>query len=901
MQSNRDYLAFFHKLHCILRDGEIGLTGLNALNEINNMILIVFMEQFIDKYNLNENIKFSYIYNKYVIAYLHEKHQSEKNEKIDKIITKYNNILMTLYQNKETNMYIFSDTNKLSAFHSISTQSLNIDNNTYFGAGKQLIELFIACYDFFYGTDNKKETKITKEQVKLVLDNIQYDILGDTYEKFKEDEVGNQGKNSGQYFTPRIAIKYIIEHLIKPNYTELCYDSSCETGGFIHYLNKYIHINYTKEQHDKFKLNIYGNDKTTELIKPLYINLFLHDIPVKNILNKNSLSVENCWNNFEKFDCIVGNPPFGMSIKSNPNDYINKNKINYFPKFMISAKDKTITDSMGQFMIHTINSIKVGGRFSLVIDRGILNNGTENKSWQKSLRQWLLTLCDIQTIILLPKGIFTHTMFDTAIIYGIKKLGYIETYKILPNPSTTNIKIYEAEINSNELIVENLKIELSIEDIVNKDWSLNYDNYILKVENLYNCIEYKKLGEICEFKNIKSEKEEICTDNGKYPYYSSSIIKYNLTDIYNDDDNVLIINKVNGTGKNKVFHNIGKYSISSAVMVFKPIKLLNIKYLHLYLIIKNLDISNLFTGGDKKSLKLSSFKELKVPIIQQEHQERIVKILDEYIDNNYKVLDRLVEEFKDIDLFKFLLYEDYDTIKMAIKIAYDLLSYDKRDKEAFNIRRKWCFKMFKSEEKKLGDLCEFEFGTRITKTNDSIEHIENYNGPKYPVYGGGGITFETNKYNRESNTLIISRFGVSPKCVRIVNNKYFLNDSGMTINNYKINKKYLDYYLLINQNKIYEYACGQAQKNMQTNKLFRDFKVLVPSLEDQEKIFSMIDEINNEENDFHKNIQSIKENIKRMYVCVEYIVDKTNYNNDNNYDNDDEDNNDDNDNNELED
>ena len=63
----------------------------------------------------------------------------------------------------------------------------------------------------------------------------------------------------------------------------------------------------------------------------------------------------------------------------------------------------------------------------------------------------------------------------------------------------------------------------------------------------------------------------------------------------------------------------------------------------------------------------------------------------------------------------------------------------------------------------------------------------------------------------------------------------------------------------------------------------------------------MIDEINNEENDFHKNIQSIKENIKRMYECVEYIVDKTNYNNDNNYDNNDEDNNDDNDNNELED
>ena len=190
--------------------------------------------------------------------------------------------------------------------------------------------------------------------------------------------------------------------------------------------------------------------------------------------------------------------------------------------------------------------------------------------------------------------------------------------------------------------------------------------------------------------------------------------------------------------------------------------------------------------------------------------------------------------------------------------------------------------MFKSEEKKLGDICSFEFGTRITKMNNSIEYMNNYNGPVYPVYGGGGITFETNKYNRESNTLIISRFGVSPKCVRIINDKYFLNDSGMTINNYKINKRYLNYYLLINQDKLYEYASGQAQKNMQTNKLFREFKVLVPSLKDQEVIVSMIDEINNEENDFHKNIQSIKENIKRMYECVEYIVDKTNNENDKN-------------------
>jgi len=379
-----------------------------------------------------------------------------------------------------------------------------MDMNIYFDAAKQLIELFIATKTFFYDSNNKTEIKISSDEVKQVMDSINYDILDDAYEKFKEDEVGNQGKNTGQYFTPRSIIKFVVEELIKPKYNELCYDSSCGTGGFIHYLNKYVSMNYNKKQNEKFKLNIYGNDKTPDLIKPLYINCFLHNIPVENILNKNSLNSTNCWNYFEKFDCIVGNPPYGMSIKSNPEDYI-KDKINYWPKFMIAKKNENVKDSMGQFMIHTINSLKTGGRFGLVIDRDILNNGTENNSWQKKLSQWMLSICDISHIILLPKGIFTHTNFDTAIVYGIKKIGYIESNTNLPLPAINNIKIYEGKFEDEKnrigLLVdlEKTDLELNIKDIINKDWSLKYEDYIEKTEKLYNGIEYKTLGDVCEF------------------------------------------------------------------------------------------------------------------------------------------------------------------------------------------------------------------------------------------------------------------------------------------------------------------------------------------------------------------------------------------------------------------
>ena len=89
------------------------------------------------------------------------------------------------------------------------------------------------CRIFFF-----EDNELTDQCIKNVFDNIDYDILGDAYEKFKEDEVGNQGKKVGQYFTPRTIIRYCVEKHIKPKFNEKCYDSSCGTGGFIHYLNK---------------------------------------------------------------------------------------------------------------------------------------------------------------------------------------------------------------------------------------------------------------------------------------------------------------------------------------------------------------------------------------------------------------------------------------------------------------------------------------------------------------------------------------------------------------------------------------------------------------------------------------------------------------------------------------
>ena len=116
--------------------------------------------------------------------------------------------------------------------------------------------------------------------------------------------------------------------------------------------------------------------------------------------------------NENKYDKILSNPPFGCSIEILLSGSPDKNK---YWDIMKSGK-YTIKDSMGLAVYAMFKMLKEGGIAGFVSERGILNNGTENKSWQKNLRKFILENTEIKEIMLLPKGIFSHTNFDTACI-----------------------------------------------------------------------------------------------------------------------------------------------------------------------------------------------------------------------------------------------------------------------------------------------------------------------------------------------------------------------------------------------------------------------------------------------------------------------------------------------------
>lgn len=152
----------------------------------------------------------------------------------------------------------------------------------------------------------------------------------------------------------------------------------------------------------------------------------------------------------------------------------------------------------------------------------------------------------------------------------------------------------------------------------------------------------------------------------------------------------------------------------------------------------------------------------------------------------------------------------------------------------------------------LDELCEIQLGTRITKKNNLIGDI--------PVYGGGDISFYTNKINRNKGMLIISRYAMSKECVRLVDCEFYLNDSGLSIHSKNPNfQTYINYYLLSNMCQEYIYrncTSGSIQKNINMN-LFYKLKIPIPK--SPSKIQEWVDRISTPYNEKNAKQTKIKE------------------------------------------
>lgn len=244
--------------------------------------------------------------------------------------------------------------------------------------------------------------------------NTQKHELSHLYET-KIKNMGNAGRNGGQYYTPRPLIRAMIQ-VIDPKIGEKVYDGAVGSAGFLCEAYEYMYERMDKTTDNLQTLQestFYGKEKKNLAYVIGVMNMILHGIEAPNIIHINTLS-ENIRDIQEKdrYQVILANPPFG-----------GKERREIQQNFDIKTGETAFL-----FLQHFIKSLKTGGRAAVVIKNTFLSN-TDNASI--SLRQHLLNSCNLHTVLDMPGGTFTGAGVKTVVLFfekgePTKKIWYYQ-------------------------------------------------------------------------------------------------------------------------------------------------------------------------------------------------------------------------------------------------------------------------------------------------------------------------------------------------------------------------------------------------------------------------------------------------------------------------------------------
>jgi len=217
----------------------------------------------------------------------------------------------------------------------------------------------------------------------------------------KIQNMGNAGRNGGEYYTPRPLIKTIVK-VVAPTIGNKIYDGAAGSAGFLCEAFEYLQESKeltTKDAEILQKKTFYGKEKKSLAYIIGIMNMILHGVEAPNIVHTNTLA-ENLADIQEKdrYDVVLANPPFG-----------GKERVEVQQNFPIKTGETAFL-----FLQHFIKILKAGGRGGVVIKNTFLSN-SDNAS--TCLRKLLLENCNLHTVLDLPSGAFTGAGVKTVVLF----------------------------------------------------------------------------------------------------------------------------------------------------------------------------------------------------------------------------------------------------------------------------------------------------------------------------------------------------------------------------------------------------------------------------------------------------------------------------------------------------
>lgn len=356
--------------------------------------------------------------------------------------------------------------------------------------------------EIFNELKNKIQSGYNLREVINLIDRLRFRSHAEKHEMshLYEDKIknmGNAGRNGGEYYTPRPLIKTIVK-VVAPVIGNKIYDGAVGSAGFLVEAFEYLKstkILTTKDLEILQKKTFYAKEKKSLAYIIGIMNMILHGIEAPNIVHTNTLA-ENLADIQEKdrYDIVLANPPFG-----------GKERVEVQQNFPIKTGETAFL-----FLQHFIKILKAGGKAGVVIKNTFLSN-TDNAS--VSLRKLLLESCNLHTVLDLPGGVFAGAGVKTIVLFFEKgaptqKVWFYQL-NLKRNLGKTN------PLNENDL-ADFIKLQRKKADSENS-WSVdikdvNKDTFDLSVNNP-NKQDTASLREpsviLAEIKKLDKETEQI--------------------------------------------------------------------------------------------------------------------------------------------------------------------------------------------------------------------------------------------------------------------------------------------------------------------------------------------------------------------------------------------------------
>ncbi|MEZ8493124.1 type I restriction-modification system subunit M [Vibrio splendidus] len=235
------------------------------------------------------------------------------------------------------------------------------------------------------------------------------DILGHVYEYFLGQFALAEGKQGGQYYTPKSIVTLIVE-MLQP-YQGRVYDPAMGAGGFFVSNDKFIEAHAADKHYNAAEqrkhISVYGQESNPTTWKLAAMNMAIRGIDF-NFGKKNADTFLDDQHPDLRADFVMANPPFNIK------DW-------WHAKLEGDIRWKYGTPPQGNancgWIQHMLYHLNDNGSMGLLLSNGSMSSNTNNEG---EIRKALIEADLVECMVALPGQLFTNTQIPACIWFLTK-------------------------------------------------------------------------------------------------------------------------------------------------------------------------------------------------------------------------------------------------------------------------------------------------------------------------------------------------------------------------------------------------------------------------------------------------------------------------------------------------